>query len=463
LRRRHAQVAFCWIGDVEPTLQCYLGPEIAAAAATGRFHLPGFQQDVAEWLSAADLFALTSREDPYPSAVLEALAAGLRVVAFEDSGGIPDLLAAQHAGEAVPMADVEAMAESVVAQLAQAARAPAGERARLAEAARGRFGFADYAAALLRETWPDLAEISVVVPNYQYARYLQGRLGSVFAQTHPVAEVMVLDDASTDDSRECAVAVAEEWHREIRLVSGARHSGSVFGQWRRGAELAGGEYIWIAEADDEAEPTLLEALAARLRADPTVELAACDSRAIDAEGAPIWSSYQSYYAESGAAMLARDGIFEAPEFARRCLAERNLLLNVSAVVFRRAPLLAALARCGQDLATYHLAGDWRLYLELLAESSGRVAWVAAALNVHRRHAASVTGTVAEARHLEEVARIHAWVRAHLNPDEAVRRRQDEYLRQVGGQLARAAPSQAKPAAPKPKPLAKRRAVSASVR
>ena len=70
-------MAFCWIGDADPTLQTYLGPEIAAAESTGRFFMPGFQQDVAEWLSAADVFALTSREDPYPSVVLEALSAGL--------------------------------------------------------------------------------------------------------------------------------------------------------------------------------------------------------------------------------------------------------------------------------------------------------------------------------------------------------------------------------------------------
>jgi len=429
LRRRHAEVAFCWIGDIDPTLQSYLGPEVAAAAATGRFHMPGFQQDVAEWFSAADLFVLSSREDPYPSAVLEALATGLRVVAFEDSGGIPDLLAAQHCGEAVPMADVEAMADAALAQLALA-----DEREHLAETARARFGFPDYAATLLREAWPDLPDISVVVPNYQYARYLGGRLGSVFGQTHPVTEVIVLDDASTDDSLQRAAEIAEEWHRDIRLVPAVRHAGSVFRQWRRGAELARGEYIWIAEADDEAEPGLLEALAARLRADPTVELAVCDSRSIDAEGVPVWPSYQAYYAECGAAELARDGLFEAPDFARRFLAERNLLLNVSAMLIRRASLLAALARCGRELASYRLAGDWRLYLELLAESPGRVAWVAAALNVHRRHAASVTGTITDRRHLAEIARIHAFVRARLDPDQAQRRRQDEYLRRAGRRL-----------------------------
>jgi glycosyltransferase involved in cell wall biosynthesis len=50
---------------------------------------------------------------------------------------------------------------------------------------------------LLRLALPDLPSVSVVVPNYNYARYMPERLGSIFRQTHPVQEVVVLDDCST--------------------------------------------------------------------------------------------------------------------------------------------------------------------------------------------------------------------------------------------------------------------------
>ena len=54
------------------------------------------------------------------------------------------------------------------------------------------------------------------------------RLASVFAQTYPVAEVIVFDDASTDDSVAVARRTAEDWGRDIRLVVNTTNSGSAF-------------------------------------------------------------------------------------------------------------------------------------------------------------------------------------------------------------------------------------------
>ena len=76
--------------------------------------------------------------------------------------------------------------------------------------------------------------------------------------------------------------------RSVDIVANARNSGSVFAQWRRGLERARGEWVWIAEADDEAEPELLARLAARVDAAPGIVAVACDSRAIDVQGAVLW-------------------------------------------------------------------------------------------------------------------------------------------------------------------------------
>jgi len=432
VQRRGSPVQFWWIGDVDPTVRAYLGPEIASAEASGSFRLAGWQDDIGAWFNAADLFVLASREDPFPSVALEALATGLRIAAFEESGGIPGLLQRLRAGLAVPMGDAAALADAVIALLAEAATAAA--RAGLAARARVAFRFDRYATALLRLARPELIAISVAVPAYNYARFMERRLASVFAQTCPVAEVIVLDDASTDDSVAVARRTAEDWGRDIRLVTGTRNSGSPFRQWRRAAAMAESEWLWIAEADDEAEPTLLAALAALVRKVPDLDLVFCDSRSIDADGQPVWPSYRAYYAQSGAAALAGGGVFPAREFARRFLAERNLILNVSAVLWRRAALLAALDRCGADLDLYGLAGDWRLYLEVLAASTGQVGMVADPLNVHRRHAAGRTGSLAPDRHLDEVARLHTLARTRLDlPAETVRR-QAAYRRHLAREL-----------------------------
>lgn len=427
-RRRDKQVVFCWIGDMDPDLRAHLAGEIAAAVATGTFLLPGHQPDPGDWFSASDVFALTSREDPFPSVVLEAMTAGLPTIAFANSGGIPKMLDQLDAGQSVPMADCEGMARQLLLLLRQAGLA--ADRSRLAAIARRHFSFDRYAEQLLTTLLPDFARVSVVVPSYNYASYLPTRLASIFVQTHPVVEVLVLDDASTDASATVATRIAADWGRDIKLVVNARNSGSVFRQWRRGVEMAAGDFIWIAEADDEADPGLLAALTSRLAAAPAVDMAICDSRSIDAEGAPMWPSYQGYYAEAGALGLTRDAIIPARDFARTYLGERNLILNASAVLWRRTALLAALDRCRTDLNDLRMAGDWRLYVDLLAHSDGYVAWIAAPLNVHRRHAASVTGRLARDRQALEIARVQAVARSSLDLDVATVARQEAYVKEM---------------------------------
>ncbi len=427
-RRQRADVMFCWIGEIDPTMRAYLDGEIAAAEASGRFVLPGYQRDVGPWFAAADAFALTSREDPFPTVALEAMLCGVPVASFAGSGGMPEAVAQCEGGAAVAMGDADALARVLV----KLGRGAAAGRGVLAGRAKAQFDFAAYVGRLLVLACPGVASVSVVVPSYNYARYLPDRLASVFAQDCAVEEVLLLDDASTDDSVAVAVRLAEEWRRELRIEVAAANSGSVFRQWRRAAEAARGEYLWIAEADDAADPALLGTLVGLLQGQPDMVLAFADSGSVDAAGAPVWPNYRAYYADAGATCLLQDGLFPAREFARRCLGERNLILNASAVVWRREALLAAFAGCGAELDGFRIAGDWRLYLEALARSEGSVGFVAAPLNVHRRHAASVSA--AGEGHVEEIGRMHRAVRAVLGPDAALRRRQAAYLREVARTL-----------------------------
>ncbi len=425
-------VVFAWIGAIDPAVLSWLGPEIAPAEASGRFLRPGFREDAADWFSAADAFCLSSREDPFPTVALEALAAGLGLVAFTGSGGIPPLLA-DWRGEAVPMGDAFEMAAALTRLMATAEDGAA--RSATAARAQTAFDFTPYAAQVLHEALPDLAQISVVVPNYNYARHLAGRLGSVFGQTHPVAEVVLLDDASTDHSLAVAEQVAAAWGRDLTVVANARNAGCVFAQWRRGVERAQGDWVWIAEADDEADPDFLATLVARTSAGSDVIAVACDSRAVDASGAVLWDSHQAYFAAAGVAGLAQDGVFAARDFAASFLAERNLLVNASAILFQREALLAALKRCEKALPDYRMAGDWHLYLDLFGRSSGQVVWVAAPMNAHRRHGGSVTGALDPQRHLDEIARAHAHARSLLGGKGGLEARQRNYRDEVAAALA----------------------------
>ena len=87
--------------------------------------------------------------------------------------------------------------------------------------------------------------LSVIIPNYCHARYLKERIESILAQSYQDFELIILDDCSTDNSRE----IIEQYRSNPRvkhIVYNEQNSGSPFVQWQRGFTLASGEYIWIA-------------------------------------------------------------------------------------------------------------------------------------------------------------------------------------------------------------------------
>lgn len=416
-------VHFVWAGGYDPAVHAWL----VSNNDCPNLHFLGARKDVGRLLSAADLFLLTSREDPFPTVVMEALACGVRVLAFEGAGGFVELLEDPRHGGLAPFADVEAMAREVLRELD---RDDAKTRRQgLIEDIRTRFAFDDYVFELLRLLEPGLKKISAVVPNYDYARYLPGRLASVFDQAYPLFEVIVLDDASKDESLEVIAQATGGRGRDIRLEVSRRNSGSAFRQWKKGAARARGDFVWIAEADDEADPDLVERLAARAGGD--LVFAFADSRAIDGDGGELWADHKPYYGELFAGALREDLEAPADDFARTYLAQRNVILNVSSVLWSRERLLQAFEAVGPDLFSYRFAGDWRLYLQACA-AGGRVAYVAQPLNSHRRHGGGLTLSAGGEAQLAEIARVHAAYGGVFGSDTATSRAQKAYL----GKLAR---------------------------
>lgn len=106
--------------------------EAAARGLSARIHFPGVQTGIAEILAAADLFALSSSYEGNPMAVMEAMAAGLPVVATA-VGGVPELVRQGETGLLVPAGDRRAFAVS----LASLAADPDRRRA-MSEAAHSR-------------------------------------------------------------------------------------------------------------------------------------------------------------------------------------------------------------------------------------------------------------------------------------------------------------------------------------
>ncbi len=102
-----------------------------------------------------------------------------------------------------------------------------------------------------------MPKISIIVPNYNHATFLKERLDSIFNQTVQDFEVILLDDASTDNSVEILKEYAKD-DRVSHLIINQKNTGSPFKQWKKGLKLAKGRYIWIAESDDSCKLNFLE-------------------------------------------------------------------------------------------------------------------------------------------------------------------------------------------------------------
>ncbi len=104
---------------------------------------------------------------------------------------------------------------------------------------------------------------SVIIPNYNHALYLRERIDSVLQQTYPHYEIILMDDASNDNSRE----ILEQYRNNQKvshIIYNEINSGFQTMQWQKGIEIASHNYIWIAESDDIAEPDFLEVAASYL-------------------------------------------------------------------------------------------------------------------------------------------------------------------------------------------------------
>ncbi len=125
------EVHFLWVGgDASGPEFGMLWHDVRRLGLESCVHFAGHRENPRDYFAAFDLFALTSREDPYPLVVLEAAALGLPVLGFEKSGGVPEFIE-NDAGFVVPYLDIDAMSARAAELLGdEALRRRLGARAR---------------------------------------------------------------------------------------------------------------------------------------------------------------------------------------------------------------------------------------------------------------------------------------------------------------------------------------------
>ena len=245
-----------------------------------------------------------------------------------------------------------------------------------------------------------MPKISVIVPNYNHAKYLVQRIDSILTQTYQNFELIILDDCSTDNSRE----VIEQYRNNPKvsqIIYNTENSGSPFNQWNKGVKLAQGEYIWIAESDDWAEANFLEMLIPILDENPNVGIVNADS-VVETESGSAGKMSEYFCKRYKDNRWQNDFIHNGKNEVREMLLYNCTIANVSSVLFRRDILMKANVF---DMP-FKYSGDWYCYLKIALISD--IAFVATPLNHYRRHSANTTNSAGYA-HLVEFMHIYNWL------------------------------------------------------
>lgn len=126
-----------------------------------------------------------------------------------------------------------------------------------------------------------MTKVSVIIPNYNYGRFLSAALESVLSQTWPIHEVIVVDDGSTDNSAE----VIAGYGKRVQFIK--QKNQGVGAARNAGVAAASSDLVAFLDADDYWLPQKLELQVKRYLAEPELGLVHCGVRYCAHDGVPL--------------------------------------------------------------------------------------------------------------------------------------------------------------------------------
>jgi glycosyltransferase involved in cell wall biosynthesis len=204
------------------------------------------------------------------------------------------------------------------------------------------------------------AAVSVVIPTYNSAQFLEEAIKSVLQQTYSDLDLVVVDDGSTDNTRRVV-----ETFTDTRLRYAYQSNRGRSAARNLGLEISQGDYVAFLDADDFFLPDKLKIQVDLLDRDPSLGLVAAGHLEVDARGEPLrrlepWRWRPTLTLESW--FLGNP-------------------LQIQSVLVRRVWL----ERAGGFDQTFHYAEDWDLWLRL-ALLGCRMAWSEDVHSAYRFHA-----------------------------------------------------------------------------
>ena len=221
-----------------------------------------------------------------------------------------------------------------------------------------------------------MERVSVLIPNYNHGPFLMERIDTVLAQNGVDYDVVILDDASTDNSRE--VIQRYVGHPKIKkIIFNEINGGSALRQWKRGVSHCDGDLVWIAESDDFCDPDYLKSMVLEYRAHGC-DITYCDSFVVDENSdiVDVWYYGSSFFSsDRWKESYVNDGLDELKNY----LLHQNTIPNASACLFSKSSLVDAL----NGVDNFSLLADWAVYCEILKK--GSVRFIQKRMNYFREH------------------------------------------------------------------------------
>ena len=174
-------------------------------------------------------------------------------------------------------------------------------------------------------------KVSILIPTYNRAGFLRDAIESALSQTHKDIEILVLDDASPDDT--ATVAAHYQSEPRLRYIRHTKNLG-IAGNWKRGVELASGAFFCLLHDDDTFEPEFVACLLEPLLQDESLIISFCDQWFMNAQGER--NEEESKKASAG---FKRETLpaGRLVNFARAALVERSIPAGASIYRKNMAP------------------------------------------------------------------------------------------------------------------------------
>lgn len=223
---------------------------------------------------------------------------------------------------------------------------------------------------------------SIVLPIRNGAVFLAEALASAVAQTRPADEILVVDDASTDDS--AAIAQSERWAGRLRYHYNTQATGFA-DAFNRAAAMATGDYVTILHQDDLLDPDYLRHIEQALELYPQTQHLYAACRYIDSQGVTTQTPPPPH---SLTPVLYTGGEY-AQRYFQGVLANQHIH-RCPGVTTRRELLLT---RCAYRQEAGHIADDDFFYR---VGAFTDVVGISQPLASYREHAGSITGQLQSA-------------------------------------------------------------------